>query len=54
MCYADSDAVNQSTQVLNAIQGRSEFRPDAIILEPISNIALPQAATAASMAGIGG
>ena len=53
VAYADNDAVNQSTQVLNALQGRAEFRPDAIILEPISNIALPQAATAASMAGIG-
>ncbi|HWZ81179.1 MAG TPA: substrate-binding domain-containing protein [Terriglobales bacterium] len=53
VAYADNDAVNQSTQVLNAIQGRGEFRPDAIILEPISNIALPQAATAASVAGIG-
>ena len=51
--YADSDAVNQSTQVLNAIQSRSGERPDAIILEPISNIALPQAAAAASAAGIG-
>jgi ribose transport system substrate-binding protein len=53
VAYADNDSVNQSTQVLNAIQGRTEFRPDAIILEPISNIALPQAATAASVAGIG-
>jgi ribose transport system substrate-binding protein len=51
--YADSDAVNQSTQILNALQGRAEFRPNAIILEPISNIALPQAAAAACTAGIG-
>jgi ribose transport system substrate-binding protein len=51
--YADNDAVNQSTQILNAIQGRNESRPDAIILEPISNIALPQAASAACGAGIG-
>jgi len=51
--YADSDAVTQSTQILNAIQGRTQFVPDAIILEPISNIALPQAASAAAGAGIG-
>ncbi|MBI3474871.1 MAG: sugar ABC transporter substrate-binding protein [Acidobacteria bacterium] len=51
--YANSDAVTQSTQILNAIQGRTEFRPDAIILEPVSNIALPQAAGAAAAAGIG-
>ena len=53
IAYADNDAVNQSTQILNAIQGRAEFRPNAIILEPISNIALPQAASAACTAGIG-
>jgi len=51
--YADSDAVTQSTQILNAIQGRTQFVPDAIILEPISNIALPQVASAAAGAGIG-
>ena len=53
IAYADNDAVNQSTQILNAIQGRNDYRPDAIILEPISNIALPQAAQAACTAGIG-
>jgi len=51
--YANSDAVNQSTQILNAIQGRDGPPPDAIIFEPISNIALPQAASAACAAGIG-
>ena len=53
IAYADNDAVNQSTQILNAIQARAESRPDAIILEPISTIALPQAAGAACAAGIG-
>jgi|SRR5882672_7590739 len=53
VAYADNDAVNQSTQILNAIQGPTESRPHAIILEPISNIALPQAAGAACAAGIG-
>ena len=52
IAYADNDAVNQSTKILGAIQGRGEFRPGAIILEPISDIALPQAAAAASAAGI--
>lgn len=51
--YAENDAVNQSTQILKAIQSPAESRPDAIILEPISSIALPQAARAACAAGIG-
>src|SRR5262249_472282 len=52
IAYADNDAVKQSTEILGAIQSRAEFRPDAIILEPISDIALPQAAAAACAAGI--
>lgn len=51
--YADNDAVNQSTQILKAIQSPAGSRPDAIIFEPISSIALPQAARAACAAGIG-
>jgi ribose transport system substrate-binding protein len=51
--YAQNDAVNQSTQILNALQKRAEARPDAIVVEPINNIALPQAASAACQAGIG-
>lgn len=51
--YADNDAVTQSTQILKAIQSAPDSRPDAIILEPISKIALPQAANAACDAGIG-
>ena len=51
--FADNNAVNQSTQILNAIQNRPESRPDAIVLEPVSGTALPQVARAASAAGIG-
>jgi ABC-type sugar transport system substrate-binding protein len=51
--FADNDAVNQSTQILKAIQDRAESRPDAIVLEPVSPTALPQVARAACSAGIG-
>jgi ribose transport system substrate-binding protein len=51
--FADNDAVNQSLQLLKAIQSRGEFRPDAIVVEPVSATALPQVAQAASAAGIG-
>src|SRR6202012_3952115 len=45
--------VDQSTQLLKAIQNRPEMRPDGIVLEPVSGTALPQVARAASSAGIG-
>jgi len=51
--FADDDAVNQSTQLLKAIQSRAESRPDAIVVEPVGGTALPQVARAASAAGIG-
>ena len=52
--FANNDAVDQSTQLLKAIQNnRAESRPDAIILEPVSGTALPQVAKAACAAGIG-
>jgi ribose transport system substrate-binding protein len=51
--FADNNAVDQSTQLLKAIQNRPELRPDAIVLEPVSGTALPQVARAASAAGIG-
>ncbi|HEY7099854.1 MAG TPA: sugar ABC transporter substrate-binding protein [Terriglobales bacterium] len=50
--FADNDAVNQSTQLLKAIQGGAESRPDAIVVEPVGSAALPQVAKAASAAGI--
>ncbi len=50
---AEDDAVNQSTQLLRAIQSQKELRPDAIVLEPVGGTALPQVAKAANAAGIG-
>jgi ribose transport system substrate-binding protein len=51
--FADDDAVNQSTQVARAVQRPKESRPDAIVLEPVGSIALPQVARVASAAGTG-
>jgi ribose transport system substrate-binding protein len=51
--YADNDAINQSTQILKAIQAVPEDRPDAIVFEPVGGTALPQVARAAVSAGIG-
>ena len=51
--YADNDAINQSTQILNAIQSSTQERPDGIIFEPVGGTALPQVARAAASAGIG-
>jgi ribose transport system substrate-binding protein len=53
IAYADDDAVNQSTQLLKAIQSPAESRPDAIVVEPVGGTALPQVARAACRAGIG-
>jgi len=51
--YADNDAINQSTQILKAIQAVPEERPDAIIFEPAGGTAFPQVARAAAAAGVG-
>jgi ABC-type sugar transport system substrate-binding protein len=51
--YADNDAINQSTQILRAIQGAADDRPNAIVFEPVGGTALPQVARAAAAAGIG-
>ncbi len=51
--YADNDAINQSTQILKAVQSAPEARPDAIVFEPVGGTALPQVARAAAGAGIG-
>jgi ribose transport system substrate-binding protein len=51
--YADNDAINQSTQILKAIQASPEDRPDAIVFEPVGGTALPQVARAAASSGIG-
>lgn len=51
--YANNDAINQSTQILRAIQASPEDRPSAIVFEPVGGTALPQVARAAAAAGIG-
>jgi ribose transport system substrate-binding protein len=51
--FADDDAVHQSTELLKVIQSPVESRPDAIVVEPVGGMALPQVAGAASAAGIG-
>src|SRR3982074_1516730 len=51
--FADNDAINQSTQVLKAIQSSENSRPSAIIFEPVGGTALPQVAQAAVSNGIG-
>lgn len=51
--YADNDAINQSTQILKAIQAAPDERPDGIIFEPVGGTSLPQVARAAVSAGIG-
>ena len=51
--YADNDAINQSTQILKAIQAAPKERPSAIVFEPVGGTALPQVARAAVSAGIG-
>jgi ribose transport system substrate-binding protein len=51
--YAENDAINQSTQILKAIQVPPGDRPNAIVFEPVGGTALPQVARAAVHAGIG-
>jgi ribose transport system substrate-binding protein len=51
--YADNDAINQSTQLLKAVQAAAEDRPNAILFEPVGGTAFPQVARAAASAGIG-
>jgi ABC-type sugar transport system substrate-binding protein len=50
--FADNDAVNQSTQILKAVQVPPEDRPSAIVMEPAGGTGLPQVARAALNAGI--
>ena len=51
--YANNDAINQSTQILRAIQTSPAERPNAIVFEPVGGTALPQVARAAAAAEIG-
>ena len=50
--YTDNDAINQSTQLLRAIQAAPQERPDGIVFEPVGGTALPQVARAAASANI--
>jgi len=50
---ADNDPINQSQQLLKAIQAPPADRPHAIIFEPVGGTALPQVARAAAGAGMG-
>jgi ribose transport system substrate-binding protein len=51
--YADNDAINQSTQILKAIQVSSGDCPTAIVFEPVGGTALPQVARTAVTSDIG-
>lgn len=51
--HADNDAVTQSQQLLEYVQGPAAQRPDAIVFEPAGGTAFPQVARAAVAAGIG-
>ena len=50
--YSDSDAIQQSEQLLTIIQ-EPNSRPDGIIVQPAGGTTLPQVARAAASAGIG-
>src|SRR5258708_12309096 len=50
--YAGNDAINQSTQLLRAIQAAPQDRPAAIVFEPVGATALPQVAKAAVGANV--
>ncbi len=51
--HANNDAVAQSQQLLQYVQGSQDVRPDAILFEPAGGTAFPQVARAAAAAGIG-
>jgi ribose transport system substrate-binding protein len=50
--YAGNDGVNQSLQLVQAIQASPDLRPDAIIVEPVGTT-MSQVGHAAALAGIG-
>lgn len=51
--HANNDAVTQSQQLLQFIQGAAASRPDAIVFEPAGGTGFPQVARAATAADIG-
>lgn len=50
---AESDPVNQSQQLLERIQSPAHQRPDAIVVEPVTESGLPRVAEEAANAGVG-
>ena len=50
--FADSDAIQQSQQLLKIIQSNSEPLPDGILIESAGGTALPHVARAAAAAGV--
>ncbi len=50
---AEMDSMAQSQQLLGFVQSRTAPRPDAILIEPVSESGLPSVAEAAVAAGIG-
>ena len=50
---AEMDSLAQSQQLLGFVQSRTASRPDAILVEPVSETGLPSVAEAAVAAGIG-
>ena len=51
--HANNDALVQSQQLLQYVQGATDSKPDAILFEPAGGTAFPQVARAAAAAGIG-
>jgi ribose transport system substrate-binding protein len=51
--YAENDSVNQSTQILRALQLPRDTRPHGIVIEPVGGDALPRVARAARDVGVG-
>lgn len=49
---AEMDAVTQGQQLLSLVQSRTESRPDALIVKPVSASRLPRVAEAAVASGI--
>lgn len=52
LVYAENDAINQSQQILKAVQSPAVERPNGVVLEPVGT-GLAQVARAAARAGIG-
>jgi ABC-type sugar transport system substrate-binding protein len=50
--YAENDAINQSQQILSAVQSPPAERPDGIVFEPVGT-GLAQVAKAATQAAVG-